>query len=96
MKKTVTEWEFQDALGKDFSYDAKKSLWAYFEEYDDGCGEETELDPIAIRCEFNEYKDIEDFHKEYSKENYPTLDKLEEHTLVLPFENSKGFIIKAF
>ena len=96
MKKTITEWEFQDALGKHFSYDAKKSLWAYFEEFDDGCEEETELDPIGIRCEFNEYETIEDFHKEYSKENYPTLNKLEEHTLVLPFKNSKGFVIKAF
>lgn len=60
MKRTITESTFRDAFtshdrGNSFSYEALGALFDFFEEMDDSCGTETELDVVAIDCEFAEY-----------------------------------------
>jgi hypothetical protein len=59
MKTTVSRYEFErafvDADRKDqFSYEALGLLFAYFEELEEGMGEEVELDVIAICCDYTE------------------------------------------
>ena len=60
MKKTITASDFQrefEAYGRgdQFSYEGRQELFSYLEDMEDGCGEELELDVIAICCDFSEY-----------------------------------------
>ena len=100
MKKTITFYDFKDGFDKIrpnyFSLDGLVSLFEYFEQYEDDCGEEIEFDVIALCCEFTEYEDIEDFHKCYDKEEYPDFDTIREHTQLIEIEDIKGFIIQDF
>ena len=73
MKKTVWENEFIDAFeemgrGNNFSYEGKKALYNYLEDYEEQTGEEIELDIIAICCEYTEYENIEEFNDNYGKD----------------------------
>lgn len=59
MKTTVTLFDFRDAFRQcgrqdQFSYEALELLFDYFEELEDSTGQEIELDPIAICCEYSE------------------------------------------
>jgi hypothetical protein len=59
MKTTVSRYDFErafvDANRRDnFSYEALGLLFAYFEELEEGMGEEIELDVIAICCDYAE------------------------------------------
>lgn len=96
MKDTVTRSTFTDAMRESFTYEAIQALWNYFEQYESDTGEELELDPIAFRCEFNEYASLEDFHNDYDKEKYPTIKDIEDNTIVIPFERTEGFLIRGF
>jgi len=65
MKQTVYLDDFRQAFkdcGREnqFSYDGLEILFNCFEELDEGSGQETELDVIALCCEFEEsyYLDI--------------------------------------
>ena len=75
MKRTVTESMFVDAFTDynredNFSYQGRKALFEFFEEMEDGTGEETELDVIAICCEFSEYKSLEAWALEHHGTEY--------------------------
>jgi len=96
MKDTVTRSTFTNAMRDSFTYEAIQALWDYFEQYESDSGEELELDPVAFRCEFNEYSSLEDFHNDYDKEEYPTMEDIENSTTVIPFEKTEGFLIRAF
>lgn len=100
MKKTINEDQFVQAFkdyGREnqFSYEALKALFEYIEEYEDSTGEETELDVIALCCEFTEYEDLEEFQNAYSAE-YKTIDDIEYRTIVIPIAGADGFIIQDF
>jgi hypothetical protein len=97
------------ALTKDnFSYEGLESLFNWFEELDcdiDLEGRsvtpgfiytETELDVKAICCEFTEYENLEEFQADYSAEDYPDMEALENATTVIPINNSDSFIIQDF
>ncbi len=67
MKQSITESGFRDAFrdcgrADQFSYEALGLLYEFFERLDEDCGTETELDVIAICCEFSEddWKDVAD------------------------------------
>lgn len=69
MKKKIGESEFIDTLRADeyvkWSYGAAKALYEYFEQYEDDTGEDIELDPVAIRCEFSEYTTCDEAASNY-------------------------------
>lgn len=70
MKQTINFNNFVDAFhsmdrGNQFSYDALKAIFEYIEDYERATGEETELDVIAICCEFNEMSEAE-FRNSYT------------------------------
>lgn len=70
MYQYVTFSDFVDAFhGHDrdnqFSYEGKKALFDYFNEFEESSGEEIELDVIAICCEWTEYDNATDAASEY-------------------------------
>lgn len=67
MKQSITESGFRGAFrdygrNDQFSYEALGLLYEFFGQLDEDCGTETELDVIAICCEFSEesWEDIAD------------------------------------
>lgn len=58
MKTTVSIYdfrrEFMDIRPNNFSYEGLSILFDYLEELGDSCGEEIELDVIALCCDFSE------------------------------------------
>ena len=64
MKNTVDIYqfrnEFQAIRPNNFSYEGLTVLFDYLEELESDCGEELELDVIALCCDFSEdhYEDI--------------------------------------
>lgn len=114
MKITVNKYDFErafvDAGRKDqFSYEALGLLFEYFEEYEESTGEEIELDPIGICCEYCEETPA-DIVKNYSID-LSTVDPedldydqacsdivreyLEENTQLIG-ETASGFVYAAF
>ncbi len=71
MKTTVYFNDFERAFtdaGRDsaFSYEGKRALFDYLEEYEEDTGEEIELDVVALCCEFTEYSDVQEFAAAHS------------------------------
>lgn len=99
MKTTVSKSDFRDAFKRmdrdNFSYDGLGALYDWIEQIDEECDKETELDVIALCCEFTEYENIEEFHGNYDKENYPDLETIAEHTMVITVDDD-SFIIQDF
>ena len=59
MIQTISVYDFRDAFkrygrGDQFSYEGLELIFDYIEEYEDSTGEQVELDPIAICCEWCE------------------------------------------
>ena len=100
MKTTINEHDFVRAfelMGRrdQFSFVGLKSLFSFLDELDTDCETETELDVIALCCDFTEYTDLEAFQAEYGSEDYPDIDTIREHTTVIDVEDG-GFIIQCF
>jgi hypothetical protein len=110
MKQSITFNQFYDefqAIRPDnFSYDGLQALYEWIEELDESCGIETELDVIALCCEFSEYDsakdcildtgydcDLDDSDEEDDHEEY-ALAYLQDHTMVITFNT--GIIIQDF
>lgn len=105
MKQTVTEYMFVDSFlhagrGTQFSVPARRALFAYFEELEDSCGTEFELDPVGICCEWCEYPSALEAAKDYgfkdgidSQDETP-LEWLQNRTQVVEFNS--GLIIQCF
>ncbi len=100
MKEDVNKSQFMDRfkeMGRDnqFTYDGKSALFDYLEQYEEDTGEEIEMDVIALCCEYAEYESLEEFQKDYNKEEYPNIESIENNTTVIKIENN-GFIIQQF
>lgn len=99
MKTTVSLCDFRDAFKShdrdNFSYDGLKALFNWLEEMDNDCGTETELDVIGLCCEFTEYENLAEFHTNYNKEDYETLDDVANYTSVIMIDDNR-FIIQDF
>lgn len=110
MKQSITFSHFTDAfrdMGRDeqFSYAAQKLLFDWFEQYDEDCGTETELDVIAICCEFSE-EDSDDIADNYNidlsdceddDERHDAVEEyLLENTSLIGQTNVGNFVYQAF
>jgi hypothetical protein len=99
MKKTVNFYEFsrwfEQHRPNNFSRAGLRSLYDYIEEIEADCGKEIEFDPIALCVEYTEYDDIDEFHLDYDKDKYPTLDDLRDYTQVIEI-GMGSFIILNF
>jgi len=95
MKDTVTEHTFTNEMVKyGFSYKGTKALFEYFEQYEQDCDTELEFDPIAFRCQYDEYENIEEVKKNY--QDIETLEDLEQNTTVIQIPDSDRLIISAY
>ena len=97
MKHTVNFNHFCDSFtgsyANKFSYDAKRALFDYLEDYETETGTEIELDPIALACEYTEYSSIDEVVKEYGYDM--TLEELQDKTQVIELPDG-GLLIASF
>jgi len=109
MKQTLNAYDFERAFvtagRKDqFSYDGKKALFEYLEEYEDCIGEQIELDVVALCCEYSEYESAIECARDYpfdidedldeDEQEEAALEYLRDHTSVIEFDT--GIIIQSF
>ncbi len=107
MKQTVSQHDFTEAFRSirpdNFSYQGLIAMFYWFEDLDDSLDTETELDVIAICCEFSEFENLADFHTQYDKDQYPDIESIQEYTSVIEVdkefdldEHERRFIIAEF
>ena len=102
MKQSINNYQFHRAFermgkGKQFTYDGLNALFDYLEQYEDDTGETIELDVIALCCEYMEYKNIEEFNRDYNlDQEIKFIECIEDYTQVIKIDNSDGFIILQF
>jgi hypothetical protein len=77
-----------------FSREGATALFEYFEQYEQDTGEQMEFDPVAIRCDFDEYENLKEIKENY--QDIETLEDLQNHTTVIEIPNSDRLIIQAF
>ena len=97
MKNTVTESMFRDSFQcrpDNFSYEGLGALFNYFTEFEEDCGTELELDPIAFCCEYSEYEGIQEFKDVYGV-RYNSISDIRDCTQVIMI-NDYSFIIQNF
>lgn len=85
---------FSDTYKNNFSYEGKRALFDYIEEYENSTGEQIELDTIALCCEYSEYDNLKDIQANYS--NIKSLEDLENNTQVVKIEGTDRIIIQDF
>jgi len=98
MKATIGLSQFREAFQirkENFSYAGLEALFNYLEQYEEDTGEELELDPIALCCDYAEYKNLAEFRKDYDADNYKTLEEIERDTAVIRIDE-EAFIIQTF
>jgi len=96
MKDTITESQFVNEMSKKdhgFSYDGSKALFEHLTQYEEDCDKELEFDPIAFRCEYDEYENLKEVKENY--QDIKNLDDLRNHTTVIEGwkVNNQGEII---
>ncbi len=103
MIQTINQYQFEQAfknMGRDnqFSYEGKKALFEYLEQYEEETGTPVELDVIALCCEYTEYKSLAEFQKDYS-DKYESIEDIEDETTVIrmgEIDGQEAFIIAQF
>lgn len=106
MIKTLSRYDFEDEFNSsdtyknNFSYEGKKALFDYLEEYEEETGEKIEFDLVALCCDYTEYENWDEFigeYEDYCKEHKITnTEELRDYTQVIPIPETDGFIIQAF
>ena len=105
MKTTVSDYQFVEAFrhaGREtqFSVNARRALFEYFERMEEDSDTEIELDPVGICCEWAEYLSALKAANDYgfkgneSDTEEAALDWLHEQTQVVPFDG--GIVIQQF
>ena len=96
MKKTMSVYDFLNdwptSRRDQFSRDALIALFDYYEAYEEDCGEEIEFDPVAICCEWTEYRDwseVVSCYTDYSRE------EIQDYTEVIELDNG-ALVIRNF
>jgi hypothetical protein len=100
----ITKNMFIDAFhnmgrGNQFSHGALCALFNYMEETEDNCGEEVELDVVALCCEFTEYSDLEEFNEAYNNgdaANNFSIEDIESCTTVIYTGRGFSFLVQNF
>jgi len=95
MKQTITVSQFHDAFINmnreyNFSYEGRQALFDWIVELDEESDTETELDVIALCCEFTEYDSLIDIQAVYF--DVETIEDVSDNTLVIPFGDGQYII----
>jgi hypothetical protein len=103
MKQEITFSQFCDGFPEsykeNFSYEGKRALFDYLEDYEESTDETIDYDPIALCVEYTEYENLQELQANYS--NIDTLEDLQDRTQYIPIKNNDGteserFIIQDF
>jgi len=98
MKQSVSIYDFERAFKRcereNFSYDGLKALFEYLEEFEDGTGEEVELDVIALCCEYAEYDSLKEYNDYYGTK-YSEIDAIQDDTMLIKIDDER-FIIQQY
>jgi len=100
----INQSQFIDAfraMGRkdQFSYGALCALFQYMEDTEDNCGEEVELDVVALCCEFTEYSDLAEFNDAYNNgdtDNNYSIEDIESCTTVILISKGESFLVQNF
>jgi len=102
MKNNVSKNEFIQAFddygrGDSFTTAGREALYDWFVDLEEDCGQEIELDVVAIDCEYAEYETLEEIVDCYDTlfDSESTVEDIQDHTMVIPIP-SGGFIIQQF
>ena len=97
MKQSVSMYDFERAFKRyereNFSYDGLKALFEYLEEYEEGTGEEVELDVIALCCEYAEYDSLKEYNDDYGTE-YDEIDLIQDDTMLIKIDDERFIILQ--
>lgn len=77
-----------------YSYEARKALYDYLLDFEDSTGEQMEFDPIALCCDFTEYKNLAELQTNYT--NIKSMEELQGRTTVIPIYDSNGLEMENF
>jgi hypothetical protein len=88
------ERAFKRCERDNFSYDGLKALFEYLEEYEEGTGEEVELDVIALCCEYAEYDSLSEYNDDYGTK-YSEIDAIQNDTTLIKIDDN-SFIIQQY
>lgn len=89
---------FEQNRPNNFSRAGLRSLFDYFEEFEEDTGQEWEFDGIALCCDFTEYDDLDEFKANYTCEEFQDIkdwEGINDHTIVIPI-CEKSFLIQNF
>ena len=100
MYQTINEYDFtrafqeSDSRKNQFSHDALKAIFAYYEELEESTGEEIEFDLVGVCCDWTEYETALEIIEQYSPEvklstEAEALEWLQERTTVLSFDGKR-------
>ena len=99
MKQSVNMYDFEREFKRfernNFSYDGLKALFGYLEEYEEGTGEEIELDVIALCCDYMEYDSLNEYNNDYDTK-YSEIDAIQDDTTLIKIDGGDGFIIQQY
>ena len=99
MKQSVNMYDFEREFKRfernNFSYDGLKALFGYLEEYEEGTGEEVELDVIALCCEYMEYDSLNEYNNDYDTK-YSEIDAIQDDTTLIKIDGLNSFIIQQY
>ena len=84
MKQEINFSQFCDSFPEsrqnNFTYEGKRALFDYLENYEEDCDTEISLDVVALCCEYNEYSDLKDYLVNYNTdEESETYDDIEDY-----------------
>ena len=100
MIDTITKYQFSDEMVKHgFSYDGSKALFNYLEQLEEDCDTKIEFDPVALRCDYNEYDNLKECLTAYDNIScceLKSIEDLKDYTTVIEVDNSEKIIIQAF
>ena len=108
MKQTLTTGQVADALRRDenakWSYEAAHALAEYYESIEECDGEQIELDVVAIRCEWTEYKTANEIAEAYDvaldgdEEDVEDVitEYVNERSQLIKLPNGAGYLVQQF
>jgi hypothetical protein len=108
MKQTLSTGQVADALRRDenarWSYEAAHALAEYYENLETETGIEIELDVVAIRCDWSEYKTANEIAEAYDiafdgdEEDVEdvVLEYVNERSEIIKLPNGAGYILRSF
>lgn len=98
IKETLTTYTFTDGMNKirpeNFSYAGLGALYDYLNDLSEDIGDDIEFDPIAICCDYTEYKNWEELKRDYH--DIEDMEELISNTTVIDIPGTEGFIIQQY